>query len=158
LVPRQRLRRVVEHERKSTQPDLQGGEGVMSTEREDDEFFRDFASPQRAAAKSGARGPKMGLYLTAPAINSVELELREAFYFETSTKIEVEFRGDDGVEVDHDKAPRDTRAAVEPPTELEKVQRAIVKYHMSRMALARSMGPGVTWAQFNEAVKREGLS
>ncbi len=127
----------------------------MST-NDDDEFFRDFNSPKRdESAKGGAKPIMGGLWISAPSANSIEQMCRSDFHAEPATAIEIEWRGEnDGGEVSHE-AP--AVRAVEPPTELEKIRSAIVDWHMSRIALARSLGPSLTEKQFADACKREGL-
>lgn len=125
---------------------------------DDEEFYRDFSAPERAATVGKAKVAG-GLWITSPAVNSVELELREALYFEPACAIEVEFR-EDGLDDDHASAaePHAPAAlAVEPPTDLEKIRAALVNWHLEKIALARSMGPSVTEKQFKDACELEGL-
>jgi hypothetical protein len=106
--------------------------------------FDDFQGPTADDPGGKKAKPVAVMWLTAPAVNSIELSLRELQMTEpTLDEVEVMFGDDD--EVQGEQAPNDPAH--------DKAQENLQRFYAAHIALARSLGPNATFADYCRAAE-----
>jgi hypothetical protein len=121
---------------------------MTMTTSDDNDFFESLSAPENVDAKGVTKRPP-ALYLRAPFINSVEAELFEAAHRDLPVVIDF---------IESEDGPSASAPPRENTDELDEVRQKIAAYWSLRQALARSLGPTATRADYNAACAAEGIT